>query len=331
MSPPMGWREATSRPSGALPPSWAAWPTWPPTSPAPGPWPSGSSASARPVGLFRRRAGPGLAARGAGAHSGRGASSRPSSGQRPSTVALEFGDVWKLLDERLDDKVGRADFFRGGITVTSLTPLRWVPFRVVCLLGMDQAAFGVEGSAGDDLSALAPLIGDRDPRGEARETAAGGGAGRPGPSGGGARGSRRPDQPGRASGGAHHRAVRVPARLGGGRGTATVVARRLEVDHPRQPYDDRCFEPGRLIAGTPWGFDSDELAGALARREPSRPEAAVPGRARSTRWRPTSSNSRPCTGSSRIRLRRSSVPASRPVCPDPRTTHPPRCPWTSRA
>ena len=50
-------------------------------------------------------------------------------------MALEFGDVRRLLDERLDDKVGRADFFRGGITVTSLTPLRWVPFRVVCLLG----------------------------------------------------------------------------------------------------------------------------------------------------------------------------------------------------
>ena len=40
---------------------------------------------------------------------------------------------------------GRADFFRGGITVTSMTPLRWVPFRVVCILGMDQAAFGSEG------------------------------------------------------------------------------------------------------------------------------------------------------------------------------------------
>ena len=54
--------------------------------------------------------------------------------------------------------------------MTSLTPLRWVPFRVVCLLGMDQSAFGAEGSAGDDLSALVPLLGDRDPRGEVRES-----------------------------------------------------------------------------------------------------------------------------------------------------------------
>jgi exodeoxyribonuclease V gamma subunit len=49
-------------------------------------------------------------------------------------------------------------------------------------------------------------------------------------------------------------------------GARTEVARRLEIDHPRQPYDERCFEPGRLVAGTPWGFDGDELAGALARR-----------------------------------------------------------------
>jgi len=48
------------------------------------------------------------------------------------------------------------------------------------------------------------------------------------------------------------------------------VARRLEIEHPRQPYDERCFEPGRLIPGAPWGFDDNELAGALARRDQAR-------------------------------------------------------------
>jgi exodeoxyribonuclease V gamma subunit len=183
-----------------------------------------------------------------------------------TSVALEFGDVWKLLDERLDDKVGRADFFRGGITVTSLTPLRWVPFRVVCLLGMDQSAFGAEGSAGDDLSALVPLIGDRDPRGEVRESIL------------------------EAVLAARDHLVVV--REGHDVRTNQVVpravpttelyeslvaavateargevARQLEIDHPRQPYDERCFEPGRLISEVPWGFDGNELAGAVARRE----------------------------------------------------------------
>lgn len=195
-----------------------------------------------------------------------------------SSVALEFGDVWKLLDERLDDKVGRADFFRGGITVTSLTPLRWVPFRVVCLLGMDQAAFGVEGSAGDDLTALAPLIGDRDPRGEARQSLL----------------------EAVLAAQDHLVVVReghdVRTNQAVPRAVPTtelyesllasvaaehrhLVASRLELEHPRQPYDDRCFEPGRLIAGTPWGFDSNELAGALARPRAGCPEVAVSGRA----------------------------------------------------
>jgi exodeoxyribonuclease V gamma subunit len=186
-------------------------------------------------------------------------------GSEASSVSLEFGDVWKLLDERLDDRVGRADFFRGGITVTSMTPLRWVPFRVVCLLGMDQSAFGAEGSAGDDLAALVPLIGDRDPRGEARETLL----------------------EAVLAAQDHLVVVReghdvrtnqaVPRAVpttelyesllaSVATEARTDVARRLEIEHPRQPYDERCFEPGRLVAGTPWGFDGDELAGALARR-----------------------------------------------------------------
>jgi exodeoxyribonuclease V gamma subunit len=183
-----------------------------------------------------------------------------------SSVALEFGDVWKLLDERLDDKVGRADFFRGGITVTSLTPLRWVPFRVVCLLGMDQSAFGAEGSAGDDLSALVPLLGDRDPRGEVRESlleavlAA-------------------QDHLVVVRDGHDVRTNQVVPKAvpttelyesllaSVATGARSEAARRLEIEHPRQPYDERCFEPGRLIAGVPWGFDGNELAGAVARRE----------------------------------------------------------------
>ena len=186
-------------------------------------------------------------------------------GEESSSVRLEFGDVWKLLDERLDDKVGRADFFRGGITVTSLTPLRWVPFRVVCLLGMDQSAFGAEGSAGDDLSALVPLLGDRDPRGEARETLLEAVLAaqdhlvvvREGH-------DVRTNQP-------VPRAVPTTELFESLLASVATVARsevagRLEIDHPRQSYDERCFEPGRLVAGTPWGFDRDELAGALARR-----------------------------------------------------------------
>jgi exodeoxyribonuclease V gamma subunit len=183
-----------------------------------------------------------------------------------STVPLHFTDMRKLLEERLEDTVGRADFFRGGVTVTSMTPLRWLPFRVVCILGMDQTAFGSEGTAGDDLTAVVPRVGDRDPRGEMRQTlleavlAAG-------------------DhlvvvRDGRdvKTNQAVPRAV-VAAELfdavlaGVDPDHQSAVADRLEIDHPRQAFDERCFEVGGLVEGTAWGFDPGDLAGALARRE----------------------------------------------------------------
>jgi exodeoxyribonuclease V gamma subunit len=188
-------------------------------------------------------------------------------------VQLEFDDVRKLLDERLDDRAGRADFFRGGITVTSLRPLRWVPFRVVALLGMDQAAFGATSSAGDDLAATTPQLGDRDPRGEVRETLL----------------------EAVIAAGEHLIVVRdgrdlktnqvVPRAVVTSELFEAVlssvypdaregVARRLEIDHPRQAFDERCFEVGGLVDGSVWGFDRQALDGARARRRrsQSRPE-----------------------------------------------------------
>ncbi len=186
-------------------------------------------------------------------------------GGAPSSVDLDFSDVRKVLEERLDDRVGRADFFRGGVTVTSMTPLRWVPFRVVCLLGMDQTAFGSEGSAGDDLTSIPPFVGDGDRRGEMRETlleavlAA-------------------KDHLIVIRDGRDVKTNQVVPRavvtselfeVGPGVGRARArpdVADRLEIDHPRHAFDERCFEAGRLVDGTAWGFDRSELAGAMARR-----------------------------------------------------------------
>jgi exodeoxyribonuclease V gamma subunit len=190
-----------------------------------------------------------------------------------ASILLTFTDLKRLLDEGLGAMVGRPDFFRGGITVTSMTPLRWIPYRVVCLLGMDQWAFAPVPAAGDDLVAGAPRIGDRDPRGEARQ--------------------------------ALLEAVLVAEDhllvLRDGRDVRTnqkvpraVVAaelfdaavalvasdqrekfaEQLEINHPRQPFDERCFEVGALAAGVPWGFDGLDFEGAEARR--CRVATAVP-------------------------------------------------------
>ncbi len=85
-------------------------------------------------------------------------------GDKPATVELSLADIRRLLADRLQGAPSRSQFFRGGITVSSLTPLRWLPFRVICLLGLDEAGTsGTSGTDGDDLAAAAPLVGDREP------------------------------------------------------------------------------------------------------------------------------------------------------------------------
>ena len=87
----------------------------------------------------------------------------------PVTVPLTLADVRRLLAGQSPGLGGRPDLFRGGITFASLSPLRAVPHRVVCLLGMDEGAFGSAGVDGDDLMLAEPHLGDRDRRAELRQ------------------------------------------------------------------------------------------------------------------------------------------------------------------
>ena len=190
----------------------------------------------------------------------------------PSTVPLEFVDIRRLFDECLEAKPGRPDYFRGGITISSMTPLRWIPFRVVCLLGMDQSAFGPMAACGDDLAAAAPELGDPDLRAEVRQSLL----------------------EAVLAAGEHlvvlrdghdvrtnqvvPRAVVVSELFDAVNSLVepdrrAALAEELEIDHPRQPFDERCFEEGALMPGVVWGFDRGSLAGARARRhrDPRRP------------------------------------------------------------
>jgi exodeoxyribonuclease V gamma subunit len=191
---------------------------------------------------------------------------RSAVGAGPTTTPLLLADVRRLMSERLEGQAGRPDFFRGGITVSSLTPLRSLPARVVCLLGMDQAALTTRAVDGDDLVAAAPRIGDPDGRAEARlqllEAV--------------------------LAAEEHLVVVRdghdvrtnqvippaVPvaelrdAVLAMVRpDQAKAVGEALEVAHPRQPFDDRNFRPGALGAPGAWSFDPGALAGAVARQD----------------------------------------------------------------
>lgn len=87
----------------------------------------------------------------------------------PEVTQISVTDFRRVLGEYLTPPAGRSGFFEGGVTVTSLHPMRWISHRVVCLLGADQSVFGTSGVNGDDLVALTPRVGDPDPRGESRQ------------------------------------------------------------------------------------------------------------------------------------------------------------------
>jgi len=86
------------------------------------------------------------------------------------TTMLSLADVRVLLADRLQGRPTRAGFRTGTLTVCSMVPMRSVPHRVVCLLGLDDGAFPrTSGVDGDDVLARDPLVGERDRRSEDRQ------------------------------------------------------------------------------------------------------------------------------------------------------------------
>ena len=87
-----------------------------------------------------------------------------------SPVELSCDDVRSIVSDRLKGQPTRANFCTGHLTVCTLVPMRSIPHRVVCLLGLDDGSFPrhVERD-GDDLTARTPRVGDRDVRSEDRQ------------------------------------------------------------------------------------------------------------------------------------------------------------------
>ena len=180
-----------------------------------------------------------------------------------SAVTIGSDDVRSLLAERLKGKATRANFCTGYLTVCTLVPMRSIPHKVVCLLGLDDGSFPrhVERD-GDDLTAQDPRVGDRDARSEDRQllldallasrqhlviTYSGH--------------DERSNQP------------RPPAVPVGElfdvvdhtvRTTAGRTREAIVVQHPLQPFDPRNYLPGKLIPARPWSFDRLHLEGARA-------------------------------------------------------------------
>jgi exodeoxyribonuclease V gamma subunit len=219
-----------------------------------------------------------------------------AAGIEADRVTLSLPEFRELIGHRLRGAAGRASHRTGDLIVCSLVPMRSVPHRVVCLLGMDDGAFPRRVAPdGDDLLEHDPRIGDRDPRTEDRQllldallaaeeqliiTYAG-------------RDERSNDErpPAVPIGellDAVDRTVRAETTAAatdghgatGATGTAGPHAsEQLTIHHPLHPFDPRNFTPGELgLPGRSFGSDPTDLAGAraLARTERTAPGTLLP-------------------------------------------------------
>ncbi|WP_205876404.1 exodeoxyribonuclease V subunit gamma [Mycobacterium camsae] len=180
-----------------------------------------------------------------------------TAGARDQTL-LRLPDIRSLLHGHLAGRPTRANFRTGTLTVCTMVPMRSVPHRVVCLVGLDDGMFPRLGVVdGDDVLARKPLTGERDIRSEDRQLlldAIGAATGNLVITYTGANeysGQRRPP------------AVPLAELLDAlDMTTAEPVRSRIVVAHPLQPFDVRNVERGELVPDAPFSFDPTVLRAA---------------------------------------------------------------------
>jgi exodeoxyribonuclease V gamma subunit len=191
-------------------------------------------------------------------------------GPAADTAELQLADLRALLRQRLAGRPTRANFRTGHLTVCTLVPMRSVPHRVVCLLGLDDGAFPRRTSRdGDDLLLETPHVGDRDPRAEDRQMlldALLAAEDRVLVFFSGADERTNAPRPPAVPVGELLDAVDRTARIQAGPAREQVTVR-----HPLQPFDPENFTAGALVPNTRWGFDQSSLAGAKALSGPRDP------------------------------------------------------------
>jgi exodeoxyribonuclease V gamma subunit len=186
---------------------------------------------------------------------------------------ISLPEVRSLLAERLQGRPTRANFRTGHLTICTFVPMRSVPHRVVCLLGLDDGVFPRKAPRdGDDLMVDEPHVGDRNPRTEDRQmlldallaatdrlivTYTGNDERTNTP------------RPAAVPVGELLDVVDATVRTDDGAGART----RVIVRHPLQPFDPRNFVNGTLVRAQAWSFDPVTLEGARAL---TRPRAGPP-------------------------------------------------------
>jgi exodeoxyribonuclease V gamma subunit len=167
-------------------------------------------------------------------------------------LALE--EIRAVLADRVRGRPTRANFRTGHLTVCTLVPMRSVPHRVVCLLGLDDGVFPRKGPRdGDDLLLTDPHVGERDARTEDRQLLL--------------------DALMAATdkliitytGNDERTNLERPPAVPVGE-LLDVIGTREEivVRHPLQPFDPRNFIAGELVPERVWSFEDVTLEGARA-------------------------------------------------------------------
>jgi exodeoxyribonuclease V gamma subunit len=189
-----------------------------------------------------------------------------------SGAELSLDEMTLLLTHSVRGRPSRANFRTGTITVCTMLPMRSVPHRVICLLGVDDGVFPRRPREdGDDLVAVEEWIGDRSGPSEDRQllldavmaaeerliVVYGGRDPRTGA-------VRPPAVPiGELLDAVDH-TVRSP--------DAAPVRDHITTIHPLQPFDARnfCLPSRPEASGGPFSFDRAALRGARAAVGPRR-------------------------------------------------------------
>ena len=171
------------------------------------------------------------------------------------TTELALEEIRAVLADRVRGRPTRANFRTGHLTVCTLVPMRSVPHRVVCLLGLDDGVFPRKGPRdGDDLMLDDPHVGERDARTEDRQLLL--------------------DALMAATdklivtytGNDERTNLERPPAVPVGE-LLDVIGERIVTRHPLQPFDPRNFMAGELVPGRVWSFEDVTLNGARALAE----------------------------------------------------------------
>jgi exodeoxyribonuclease V gamma subunit len=191
---------------------------------------------------------------------------------------LSLAEMSALLSDAFRGRASRANFRTGTLTVCTMLPMRSVPHRVVCLLGVDDGVFPRKPPPdGDNLLADDEWIGDHHVRSEdrqllldavmsARERLVVIFAGRDPRSGA--------TVPPAVPIGELLESLDATARTEDG----APVRSKITTRHPLQPFDAANFIPGELGAHPSFSFDLAGLRAVRAASRERRPAVQVFGR-----------------------------------------------------